>query len=223
MEPLDEIEFIEQEKRSHISRVERVLEVEFFERETRSHIVRVETLLGNFAAELGLRGSCHDASKFSPQERDLFIELSPKLRACDYGSEEYNGFRAQLKPTLDHHYACNRHHPEYFELFKCDICASVLRKDETWIPNLGGKNLPDRLCSRCCPDSAIYECVARPYVGLEGMTLIDLIEMLCDWKGASERHSTGDIRKSIEINQERFHYSDSMKTILLNTADAMGW
>lgn len=50
------------------------------------------------------------------------------------------------------------------------------------------------------------------------MNLIDLIEMLCDWKAAGLRHADGDLMKSIEINQERFGYSDEIKYILINTA-----
>jgi hypothetical protein len=53
--------------------------------------------------------------------------------------------------------------------------------------------------------------------GIRGMSLLDLVEMLCDWKAATLRHNDGDIRKSIEINQERFGYSDELKQILLNT------
>lgn len=54
--------------------------------------------------------------------------------------------------------------------------------------------------------------------GISGMNLIDLLEMLCDWKASSERHADGNILKSIEINQERFGYSDELKSILTNTA-----
>ena len=53
---------------------------------------------------------------------------------------------------------------------------------------------------------------------LERMTLIDIMEMLCDWKAATLRHADGDIIKSIEINQERFGYSDELAMILRNTA-----
>lgn len=54
--------------------------------------------------------------------------------------------------------------------------------------------------------------------GIKGMTLVDLMEMLCDWKAATLRHNDGDILKSIEINQKRFGYSDELKSIMLNTA-----
>ena len=53
--------------------------------------------------------------------------------------------------------------------------------------------------------------------GIKDMNLIDLIEMICDWKAASERHADGNVYKSIEINQERFGYSDELKAILENT------
>jgi hypothetical protein len=55
--------------------------------------------------------------------------------------------------------------------------------------------------------------------GIRGMNLIDLIEMLCDWKSSGLRHADGDIFKSIEINQKRFGYSDELAGILRNTAE----
>lgn len=58
--------------------------------------------------------------------------------------------------------------------------------------------------------------------GIDRMNLADLLEMICDWKAASERHITGDIVKSIEINRDRFGMSDQVAQILLNTAVAMG-
>jgi hypothetical protein len=53
--------------------------------------------------------------------------------------------------------------------------------------------------------------------GIKGMSLVDIIEMLCDWKAATLRHHDGDIKRSIEINQKRFGYSDELKQIFLNT------
>lgn len=53
--------------------------------------------------------------------------------------------------------------------------------------------------------------------GIRGMNLVDLVEMICDWVAASGRHANGDVRRSIEINQSRFGYSDDLKQILLNT------
>jgi len=59
--------------------------------------------------------------------------------------------------------------------------------------------------------------------GISGMTLIDLIEMLADWKAATERHDDGDIQRSLEINQERFGIDDQLQAILTNTILLLGW
>jgi hypothetical protein len=59
--------------------------------------------------------------------------------------------------------------------------------------------------------------------GVDGMTLLDVVEMLCDWKAATLRHNDGDIRKSLEINTHRFNLSPQLARILRNTVDAMGW
>lgn len=53
--------------------------------------------------------------------------------------------------------------------------------------------------------------------GIRGMSLLDLIEMVCDWMASCMRHADGDIWKSIEQNQERFGYSDEVKSIIQNT------
>ena len=48
--------------------------------------------------------------------------------------------------------------------------------------------------------------------GVDGMSLLDVVEMLADWKAASERHTNGDILRSLEINRERFGLSDRSTT-----------
>lgn len=53
--------------------------------------------------------------------------------------------------------------------------------------------------------------------GIAGMSLLDLVEMLCDWKAATMRHNNGDILRSVELNQARFGYSDELKQIFLNS------
>jgi hypothetical protein len=55
--------------------------------------------------------------------------------------------------------------------------------------------------------------------GVDEMTLVDLVEMFCDWKAASERHHDGNIRRSIEVNANRFGLSPQMVRILENTAE----
>lgn len=46
------------------------------------------------------------------------------------------------------------------------------------------------------------------------MSLIDLIEMLEDWKAASKRHKNGNFCKSIEISKEKFQMSDEIINFL---------
>ena len=53
--------------------------------------------------------------------------------------------------------------------------------------------------------------------GINDMTLLDLVEMLCDWKAATTRNKNGNIRKSIEHNKERFEMSDQLTQIFENT------
>lgn len=60
--------------------------------------------------------------------------------------------------------------------------------------------------------------------GVDDMSLLDITEMLCDWKAASERmKGGGDIYKSIGVNTERFGLSDQLVNIFTNTAKEMGW
>ncbi|MFC4639810.1 DUF5662 family protein [Deinococcus hohokamensis] len=57
--------------------------------------------------------------------------------------------------------------------------------------------------------------------GIEGMDLLDLLEMICDWMAATKRHATGDIRKSIQLNAERFGYGEEITRLLLNTVPVL--
>lgn len=59
--------------------------------------------------------------------------------------------------------------------------------------------------------------------GIAGMDLLDVIEMLCDWKAATQRHADGDLGRSITVNRERFGYGDEMERLLRNTAERLGW
>jgi hypothetical protein len=54
--------------------------------------------------------------------------------------------------------------------------------------------------------------------GINGMTLIDLVEMVCDWIAASQRGGgPANIGKGLEINKERFHVDDQLYQIIKNT------
>ena len=57
--------------------------------------------------------------------------------------------------------------------------------------------------------------------GINDMTLIDLIEMFCDWKAATMRHNDGNLLKSIEINSKRFNIDNQLTSIFNNTAELL--
>ena len=137
--------------------------------DTHEHIREVRVNLNKVIIDLINRANVHDASKLVSPEVEAFDRVTPILKTLDYGSEEYNINKDLLGSALDHHYANNSHHPEFF------------------------KN------------------------GIKGMSLMDIIEMLCDWKAAVLRMKGGSIEESIEINQKRFGYSDELKQIFINT------
>jgi len=137
--------------------------------ETMKHIDNIKKCLNKVAVELLKRGEDHDRTKLESPEVEGFTEYTSKLHDCSYGSPEYKEFLKQLKPTLEHHYSRNRHHPEHFKK------------------------------------------------GVSDMTIIDLIEMLCDWKASTMRHHDGNLKKSIEMNKERFEISQQLNDILENS------
>lgn len=57
--------------------------------------------------------------------------------------------------------------------------------------------------------------------GINDMNLLDLIEMFCDWKAAGERQNTGNIRKSLEINAERFGIGPQLLKVFENTIEVL--
>jgi hypothetical protein len=143
--------------------------------DTLRHSRRVDELLLQLISAIQDRLHRHDESKLYPPEKEIFDEYTPKLKDANYGSDEYRQWLREMKPALDHHYAHNRHHPEYNDN------------------------------------------------GIDGMTLVDLVEMLADWKAATERIDTGNLGRSLEINQERFGISAQLAAILRNTAVECGW
>ena len=138
--------------------------------ETRKHILNVIKYIHIITGYLHERSVNHDKTKLESPEVELFTKTTEQLAGCTYGSEEYKQFLNDLKPALDHHYACNSHHPEHH------------------------------------------------VKGIDDMNLIDILEMVCDWKAATLRHNDGNLLKSIEHNSKRFNISPQLTNILNNTA-----
>lgn len=55
--------------------------------------------------------------------------------------------------------------------------------------------------------------------GINDMTLIDLIEMLCDWKASAERQNDGNVRFGMGKNIDRFKIDQQLGDVLKNTID----
>lgn len=143
--------------------------------DTLKHSLRVGALMVQVINELSQRSVQHDLSKTEPPELEVFNKVTPRLSTLTYGSEEYKASLKEMGPALDHHYANNRHHPE-------------------WHPR-----------------------------GVNGMTLVDVIEMIADWKASSERSPNGDLAKSLATQRDRFGIEPQLLDILVNTAHHFGW
>jgi len=55
------------------------------------------------------------------------------------------------------------------------------------------------------------------------MSLLDLVEMVADWKAASERTKQGSIAQSLAHNIKRFGIDEQLASILENTVRELGW
>lgn len=197
-------------------------------RDTVAHILLVQALLNKIADMLISRGLMHDQSKFGEHEKPLLDEYTPKLKNVTYGSMEYMEMLKGLRPALEHHYAVNSHHPEHCTLWDCPFCKRRLREEDTWVSTetTDPDGNPTRFCTLCSGGHAIYETSVTNkdrVFSLEGFDLLDLVEMLCDWKAATTRHADGDIMKSLEVNTKRFHLSPQVTAILENTIKRLGW
>lgn len=59
--------------------------------------------------------------------------------------------------------------------------------------------------------------------GIFDMSLLDIVEMFCDWYAASKRHADGDFGRSLDINRDRFGISNQLNAIFENTRKELGW
>jgi hypothetical protein len=83
--------------------------------DTQAHIARVQALLQEVVNNLTVRAAHHDESKLTEPEKSAFDRCTPLLRETTYGTPEYTAAKKQLGEALQHHYAHNSHHPEFYE------------------------------------------------------------------------------------------------------------
>ena len=173
-------------------------------KDTETHILTVLRYIAVVCSALVGRATDHDASKLAEPEKSIFDEFTPKLKTSTYGSEEYKSFLTEMGTALKHHYENNRHHPEHFIYYECNGCFKRFDKEP-------------KVCDIC----GYSQFTNRS--DISQMTLVDIIEMLCDWKAATERHADGDILKSLDVNKKRFEISDQLVSIMRNTVKDLGW
>ena len=145
--------------------------------ETWEHIEKVRTNMEVIAKNMANRSNYHDQSKLKEPELKSYSYYGAQLRNYKYGSPEYfQMFNSpEFRVGLDHHYANNSHHPEYY-------------------PN-----------------------------GIRGMSMMDILEMMADWKAAAERTKEGNLKDSFAYNKKRFDIPDDIFNMMERTAKELGW
>ena len=146
-----------------------------------------------------------------------YNDLSPKdqiKKHIDKVSEYMDDIAVQISERGEQHDASKLTSPE-------------IQKWEEYIPKLANKKYGTAEYKKASKEMRdvidIHHSVNRHHPeyfgkeGLSGMDLVDLLEMLCDWKAASLRTNGGSITKSIDDNQSKLKYDDTLKSILLNT------
>ncbi len=186
--------------------------------ETLKHIELVMQLLGSMQNEIFKRMFSHDRSKLESPEMEMFEQFTDRLRGMTYGSEEYKQCLEEMKQSaLLHHYENNRHHPEFFEgcpkntdaIAQCESVLTGLKRIRVSYPE-------DEYAFAYAIDIIkAHQKILESNVN--GMNLIDILEMTCDWLAAGKRHHDGNIYRSVEINKDRFGLSPQLVSIILNT------
>lgn len=84
------------------------------QKEIQAHIENVRMNLAAFCEDLQKRAAVHDDSKLSEAELPIYEAVDATPREA-FGTPAYYERLGRLKPALDHHYAKNDHHPEYYK------------------------------------------------------------------------------------------------------------
>lgn len=135
------------------------------------HIQSVRKKMSEIAGIIVERAEHHDESKLKDPEFSGFIQMDKEPR-YEYNSQGYKDKMKRFAWLFEHHWANNRHHPEFFK-------------------NQGG-----------------FESQAN---------IVDIVEMLCDWTSYKKSISYTEAINIVHAQCKRFHFSETMENILLNT------
>lgn len=138
--------------------------------------VRLALLLVSQA--LDRRAVIHDTSKMQDDEYEGYARIHGAMVGLSFGSPEQRDVVTHEQATVDLHHLRNSHHPEH--------------------PALQGQQAET---IRGLPDDCVYW-TARAAAAL---TFIDLIEMVCDWRGAWQGYGDNPMTwdKTVEVSLER--------------------
>ena len=58
---------------------------------------------------------------------------------------------------------------------------------------------------------------------IDGMNLVDIIEMVCDWKAAVRRSPDKNLEDTLEYSFDKYGIGDQMQKIIVTTLEDLGW
>lgn len=112
------------------------------------------------------------------------------------------------------------------------LVAPELAAFDEWTPKLGGTaygSLEYKTCLKGLGVGLEHHYATNDHHpehftnGVQDMDLVQVIEMLADWKAATLRHADGDLSRSITQNSQRFGYGEEFEGLLRRTAERFGW
>lgn len=71
--------------------------------------------LSKFCAKLMWRALIHDFSKYGWKESEGFIKTIDQLKDTPYNTPAYHKLMDEIRPSINHHYEKNSHHPEHYK------------------------------------------------------------------------------------------------------------
>ena len=155
---------------------------------TENHIKAINRIGGKFILKIAERLIKHDASKLAEPEVSLLKEISPPPR--NYGDGWGQSGQGHSIATGG---------------LKLEKDKKLERDDKK------SKFLDHHYrTNRHHPEH--FE------QGVDGMTLVDIIEMYLDWCASTLRTDDGNIYRSIQHNENRFGLSPQLVRIFMNTA-----
>ena len=59
--------------------------------------------------------------------------------------------------------------------------------------------------------------------GINGMNLIDIMEMICDWRAAARRSPDKKLEDTLDYAADKYKIEPQLKKLIINTLKELGW